>query len=106
MCGLRLTLSMLERFGRFSAVVLAAGALSFAQGPSTTAGHAPNSGFVRGFAKLDSIEGELAGLIEGGDNLGCSLSALGDVDGDGLCDMAAGARGDDDGGMDRGAVYV
>ena len=32
--------------------------------------------------------------------------AIGDLDGDGVTDLAAGARGDDNGGTDRGAVHV
>jgi hypothetical protein len=40
------------------------------------------------------------------DRLGSSLAAVGDVDGDGVCDLAAGATGDDDGGLNRGAVWI
>lgn len=44
----------------------------------------------------------LAGL----DYFGCSVASLGDMDGDGVTDLAVGAYGDDTGGTDRGAVYV
>jgi len=37
---------------------------------------------------------------------GHELAALGDVDGDGVGDVAAGAHRDDDGGLDRGAAWV
>ncbi len=37
---------------------------------------------------------------------GSALSAIGDLDGDGIVDLVAGAEGDDTGGTDRGAVYV
>jgi hypothetical protein len=40
------------------------------------------------------------------DYFGCSLASLGDLDGDGAGDLAAGAEADDDGGPDRGAVWV
>lgn len=35
-----------------------------------------------------------------------SLEAIGDVDGDGITDLAVGASGDDDGGWGRGAVWI
>ena len=40
------------------------------------------------------------------DHFGYSVDALGDVDGDGVPDVAVGAYWDDDGGKDHGAVYV
>jgi hypothetical protein len=40
------------------------------------------------------------------DFFGSSLASLGDLDGDGISDLAAGARLDDTGGSDRGAVHV
>ena len=41
-----------------------------------------------------------------GDNLGYSLGAAGDWDGDGVDDLGAGAWGNDSGGTDAGAAYV
>jgi len=41
-----------------------------------------------------------------GDNFGSSVAGIGDIDGDGIPDIAAGAFGDDTGGSDRGAVYI
>ena len=35
-----------------------------------------------------------------------SVASLGDLDGDGVGDLAVGATGDDDGGVNRGAVWV
>ena len=40
------------------------------------------------------------------DNVGSSVTALGDMDGDGVTDLAVGATGDDTGGYSRGAVHV
>jgi hypothetical protein len=40
------------------------------------------------------------------DNFGISVASLGDLDGDGVTDLAVGANRDDTGGSDRGAVYV
>jgi len=40
------------------------------------------------------------------DNFGSSVTSLGDLDGDGLADLAVGAEGDDTGGNSRGAVHV
>ena len=40
------------------------------------------------------------------DNFGSSVAAVGDLDGDGVTDLAVGANGDDTNGNSRGAVYV
>ena len=40
------------------------------------------------------------------DNFGRSVAGIGDLDGDGVPDLAAGAIGDDEGGTNRGAVHV
>jgi serralysin len=44
--------------------------------------------------------------LANGDAFGSSVASLGDVDADGLTDLAVGAIGDDTGGSDRGAVHV
>ena len=40
------------------------------------------------------------------DYFGVSLTSLGDLDGDGVVDLAVGAAGDDTGGFGRGAAYI
>ena len=45
-------------------------------------------------------------VLSNRDNFGMSVAAIGDLDGDGVPDLAAGASGDDNGGPDRGAVHV
>lgn len=41
-----------------------------------------------------------------GDALGVSVTSLGDIDGDGVSDIAVGAFGDDDGFTNAGAIYI
>ncbi len=41
-----------------------------------------------------------------GDCAGFGLAGVGDLDGDGLGDLAVGSEGNDDGGMDAGKIYV
>jgi len=46
------------------------------------------------------------GQLENSDDFGIGIAAAGDVDGDGVMDLAVGAIGDDDGGDDHGAVWL
>ena len=63
-------------------------------------------GNISGYQKISKTEGNLFAVLGANDQLGRSVTLLGDVDGDGIQDIAAGALSDDDGGTDRGAVYV
>jgi hypothetical protein len=55
-----------------------------------------------------TILGGASGLptMSNGDGFGRSVAVLGDIDGDGVIDIAVGADGDDTGGANRGAVYI
>lgn len=63
-------------------------------------------GTVRAEQKISSTAGGFTGALDNGDRFGMSIAALGDVDADGVEDIAVGARGDDDGGTNRGAIWV
>jgi FG-GAP repeat len=61
---------------------------------------------VSSFQEIGSGKGGFTAALRSGDNFGVALSPLLDLDNDGVPDFAVGAPGDDDGGVDRGAVYV
>ncbi len=63
-------------------------------------------GTVNSHQKISSTEGGFTGILDNGDGFGASAVSLGDLDGDGVDDMAVGAIFDDDGGSDHGAVWV
>ena len=57
--------------------------------------------------RIDSNEGSLPPrLLESGDRFGRSCITIGDLDLDGVKDLVVGARSDDDGATDAGAVYI
>jgi len=64
------------------------------------------SGTVKSFQKISSTAGGFAGALDNGDEFGSSVASVGDLDGDGVVDLAVGAIADDDGGTDRGAVWI
>ncbi|MGJ8655473.1 MAG: LamG-like jellyroll fold domain-containing protein [Akkermansiaceae bacterium] len=55
---------------------------------------------------IDDGETALAGLLEAGDRFGRDFNPMGDLDLDGVPDFVVGARSDDDGFTDAGAVYI
>ncbi len=65
-----------------------------------------NNGTVRAQQKISSTQGGFAGPLDNGDRFGVSLANIGDIDNDGVSDLAVGAHLDDDGGTDRGAFWI
>jgi len=63
-------------------------------------------GTLRSSAKSSALAPAFAGRLDDGDQLGRALTGIGDLDGDGIPDLAAGVSKDDDGGPERGAVYL
>jgi len=64
------------------------------------------SGGVLGHQAISDVEGGFGGALDNQDLFGSSVAALGDVDGDGVVDLAVGATGDDDGAERAGAVWA
>ncbi len=65
-----------------------------------------STGLVGSEQKISHLEGGLPAVLGDNDRFGSDVVAIGDLDGDGINDIAVGALFDDDGGTDRGAVYV
>ena len=63
-------------------------------------------GRVKSHQKINSTECGFTGFLQGGDWFGISLTSLGDLDGDGVDDLAVGAPRDHPGGIPYGAVWV
>jgi len=63
-------------------------------------------GTVKKHQKISDTKGNFEGKLDDGDTFGRSTITLGDLDGDGINELAIGAYKDDDGGKDRGAVYI
>ena len=64
------------------------------------------NGRVDGWQKVSSSAGGFNGTLVADDRFGAAISGIGDLDNRGLPDLVVGAPGDDDGGTDRGAVWV
>ncbi len=65
----------------------------------------PN-GTVKTYQKISDTEGGFTGTLANFDGFGRSVVSVGDLDGDGLTDIAVGAESDADGGSGRGAVWI
>ncbi len=65
-----------------------------------------SNGTVKSQQKINNTTGGFTGSLADGDSLGDSAAVIGDLDGDGVKDLAVGAPGADDGGTDRGAVWI
>jgi len=65
-----------------------------------------NDGTVKAYKKIAQNTGGFTGALDLWDEFGMTTASLVDLDGDGITDLAVGARSDDDGGENRGAVWV
>ncbi|MDJ0960174.1 MAG: Ig-like domain-containing protein [Acidimicrobiia bacterium] len=63
-------------------------------------------GTVKGEQKISDITGGLSAVLDDDDKFGREVAGIGDLDGDGINDIAVGASGDDDGATDSGAVHI
>jgi len=61
---------------------------------------------VRSYQKISDTQGGFSGFLDNEDHFGHPVINIGDLDGDGVTDLAVGAFFDDDGGTDRGAVWI
>ena len=59
-----------------------------------------------GFVKIENGSGGFNANIVGGDRFSRDHDQAGDINGDGIIDLIVGARSDDDGATDAGAVYI
>ena len=67
-----------------------------------------STGSVLSYQKISDTQGNFTATIDNADEFGGAVAGLGDLDGAGPSAgaLAVGAIGDDDGGTDRGCVYV
>ncbi len=59
-----------------------------------------------GFVKIENGSGGMIADLEPGDRFSRDHDQAGDINGDGIIDLVIGARSDDDGANDAGAVYI
>ncbi len=63
-------------------------------------------GTVHSHRKISDTQGGFNGILDNDDRFGNYLGVIGDLNGDNVTDVVVGSYNDDDGGTDRGAVYV
>ena len=59
-----------------------------------------------GFVKIQNGLGGFVATLDPGDRFSRDHDQAGDINGDGIIDLVVGARSDDDGATDAGAVYI
>ncbi len=88
------------RMSRF--IILSTAALLLTAAQPAAAQH----GTVLSHQKISDTQGGFTGVLDDSALFSGQMASLGDLDGDGLTDLAVGAPRDDDGGFNRGAVWV
>ncbi len=63
-------------------------------------------GTVKSHQKISDTQGGFTASLTNNDHFGYVVANIGDLDGDGVTDLVAGAPGDNDGGADAGAAYI
>jgi len=61
---------------------------------------------IHSVQKISDLAGGFEAILNDGDFFGHAISVIGDLDGDGTQDLVVSSHQDDDGGKDRGAVYI
>jgi len=64
------------------------------------------NGRVDGWQKISKDAGGFNGDLNADDHFGAAITGMGDLDNDGVPDLAVGTPGDDDGGADQGALWI
>jgi hypothetical protein len=59
-----------------------------------------------GYVKIENNSGGFVANLQSGDRFSRDHDQAGDINGDGIIDVVVGARSDDDGAIDAGAVYI
>ena len=65
-----------------------------------------NDGTVNSHVKISDTQGGFNGFINGDAIFGTDMEVIGDLNNDGITDLAVGSRRDADGGSRRGAVWI
>ncbi len=63
-------------------------------------------GVITTKSKISDIAGGFNGILENNDKFGVSVTGIGDLNGDGVEDIAVGALGDDEAATEAGAVWI
>lgn len=61
---------------------------------------------LKSFHKISDLEGNFENNLKEGDHFGSDISVIGDFNYDGVVDIVVGANNDDEGGTNKGAVYI
>jgi|GEM_PF-801243 len=65
-----------------------------------------SNGTVKHTQKISARESSFDGVVAAEDRFGCIIASLGDIDGDGVNDLLTSSNLSDDGGLDKGKVWV